>query len=205
MLISVQVPAAKEPAGLPEFASDHAADQWLRQNSGEYRRFCEVVDARGGYVIEATEEYPGGVAYTENGKGHIGLNGALKGAHRLSVMIFELTNLYQEDRHQEVAERVRCGELTDETEFALLREMVEFDGLRLHRGVLVDLERAAGAIPPEMISWVSLNARTLAGYELPYAYDYLKAQAASGHTDHYRRLFAKHRAEAAARAPVPPR
>ena len=47
-----------------------------------------------------------------------------------------------------------------------------------------------------MITWASSTATNLAGYELPFAYDYFRAQAASGHTDHYLRLFEKHTAEA---------
>jgi hypothetical protein len=42
---------------------------------------------------------------------------------------------------------------------------------------------------------VSSTAKSFAAYRLPYAYDYIKAQAASGHTAHYLRLFEKHRAE----------
>lgn len=158
-----------------------------------------VVDRRWGCEFGRNTESGGGLAYIKDGKGHIDLNDALKGAHRVSVMIFELTNLYQQDRHDEIATLVRRGKMKDATQFALMRESVEYDGLRLHREVLVELERAIGRLPSEMITWASSTATNLAGYQLPYAYDYLKAQAASGHTDHYRKLFEKHAAEAAQR------
>ncbi len=177
------------------FASDREADRWLRTNSAWYRTMAEDVDRRGGYTVRGTTETPGGLAYFEDGRGYIELNDGLKDAHRFSVLIFELTNLYQEQRHQEVADRVRRGALNDPAVFGLLREIIEYDGLRLHRDVLLELKPVLGAVPPEMITWVSSTARTFAEYHLPYAYDYLKAQAAGGHTAHYLKLFEKHRAE----------
>jgi hypothetical protein len=181
---------------LPDFATDAAADQWVRQHSPAYRRMADSVDRRWGCEFGRTTESAGGLAYVKDGKGHIDLNDALKGAHRVSVIIFEMINLYQQDRHEEITASVRRGELRDATRFAMLRESVEYDGLRLHREVLVELERKVGELPAAMITWASSNATNLAGYLLPFAYDYFKAQAASGHTDHYRRLFEKHAAEA---------
>ncbi len=46
-----------------------------------------------------------------------------------------------------------------------------------------------------MITWVSSTAKTFAEYQPPFAYDYIKAQMASGHTEHFTRLFERHRAE----------
>jgi hypothetical protein len=156
---------------------------------------AEVVDRRGGYTFGPNTESPGGRAYFKDGRGYIELNDALKGPHRVSVLIFELTNLYQEPRHQEVANRVRRGELNNPAAFGLLRETIEYDGLRLHRDVLVELKPVLGTVPPEMITWASSTAKSFAEYQLPFAYDYLKAQEASGHTAHYLKLFEKHRAE----------
>lgn len=182
---------------LPEFAADKSADLWLRANSPAYRRMAEFVDKRWGCEFGRNTESAGGLAYIRDGKGHIDLNDSLKGAHRVSILIFEMTNLFQQDRHEEITAPVRRGGQKDATQFALMREAVEYDGLRLHREVLVELERAAGRLPPEMITWASSTATNLAGYQLPYAYDYFKAQAGGGHTDHFRRLFEKHAAEAA--------
>ena len=185
-------------ASVPSFASDSDADRWLRDHSPAYREMAVAVDQRWGCTFGVTTNAPGGLAYLRDGRGHIDLNDRLQGARRVSIIAFEMTNLFQQDRHEEITSRVRRGELRDATEFALLRETVEYDGLRLHRRVLEDLERDTGPLPPEMITWASSTATNLAGYALPYAYDYLKAQQAGGHTDHYRRLFERHTEEARA-------
>lgn len=195
LLLLLGISVAGAPEELPVFKSDLQADRWLREQSPWYRSMAQVVDQRGGYTIGRTTEMPGGVAYFKNGRGFIELNDSLKGPHRVSVLIFELTNLYQEHRHQEVANRVRHGDLNNPAAFGLLRETIEYDGLRLHRDVLLDLKPVLRAIPPEMITWISSTAKSFEEYQLPFAYDYLKAQQAGGHTAHYIRLFEKHRAE----------
>jgi len=119
----------------------------------------------------------GGLTYFKGGRGYLELNPAVKGAHRVSLIIFEMTNLFQEKRHLEVTNGVRRGEISTPIEFAILRESIEYDGLRLHRDVLVELEPVLGGVFHR------------------YAFDYLKAQAASGHTGHYLKLFEKHRSE----------
>jgi hypothetical protein len=204
LLISLPGVSAAE---LPDFESDVQADRWLRKSSTCYRRMAESVDRNGGYAIIHGRDAPAGLAYFKDGRGYIELHDSLKGAHRVSVLIFELTNLHQEDRHQEVAHRVRRGELNNPAEFALLRESIEYDGLRLHHGVLQELEAVVGTVPAEMITWVSSTAKSFAEYQLPFAYDYLKAQAAGGHTAHYFKLFETHRAEysEATRGAQPPK
>jgi hypothetical protein len=187
--------AGAQASDLPTFDSDQQADRWLREQSPRYRSMANAVDQRGGYTISRTTEFPGGVAYFKDGRGYIELNDVLKGAHRLSVIIFELTNLYYEQRHQEVADRVRQGELNNPAAFWLLRETIEYDGLRVHRDVLVELKSVLGTVPPEMITWVSSTTRSFAEYQLPFVYDYVKAQEATGHRAYYIRLFEKHRAE----------
>lgn len=181
---------------IPKFPSDKAADQWLRQLSPKYRNMAEFVDKRWGCEFGRNTLSAGGLAYIQDGKGHIDLNDALKNAYRVSVIIFEMTNLFQQDRHEEITSPVRRGELRDATRFAMLRESVEYDGLRLHREVLLELERELGELPSEMITWCSSTATKLSNYQLPYAYDYFKAQDASGHTEHFRRLFKQHMDEA---------
>jgi hypothetical protein len=187
--------AAARAAALPDFDSDQQADRWVRAHSPWYRSMAETVDQAGGYTIERGTTMPGGLAYFKDGRGHIELNDVLKGPRRVSVMIFELTNLYHEPQHQEVADRVRRGDLNDPAVFGLLRETIEYDGLRLHREVLLELQAVLDAIPPEMITWISSTAKTFAEYALPYVYDYLKAQAASGHTAFFRKYFDQDRAE----------
>lgn len=205
-MLLISLPAVSS-AELPDFESDSQADRWLRKSSTCYRRRAESVDRNGGYAIIHGRDAPAGLAYFKDGRGYIELNDSLKGAHRVSVLIFELTNLHQEERHQEVAHRVRRGELNNPAEFALLRESIEYDGLRLHREVLQELEAVVGTVPAQMITWVSSTAKSFAEYQLPFAYDYLKAQAASGNTAHYFKLFEKHRAEyfEATRRAQPPR
>ncbi len=180
---------------LPVFASDQKADSWLREKSPWYRSMAESVDQHGGYTISPASESPGGLAYFKGGRGYIELNAAIKGSHRVSLLIFEMTNLYQEPRHLEVTNRVRKGELTDPTVFWLLRETIEYDGLRLHRDVLMQLKSVLETIPPDMITWISRQATTHAEYQLPSVFDYIKAQEATSHKTHYLKLFEKHRAE----------
>jgi hypothetical protein len=170
---------ALHAAVVPAFTNDVAADQWLRQQSPSYLRMAQYVDQKWRTEFGVATNSPGGLAYLKDGKGHIDLNETLKGAHRVSVIVFEMTNLYQQERHEEITTPVRRGELQDATKFALLREAVEYDGLRLHREVLAELERTVGELPPEMITWVSSTATNLSSYALPYAYDYFKAQARS--------------------------
>lgn len=184
--------------GMPEFASDVAADAWLRTHSASYRRMAEFVDQRWGCSFGTNTQSAGGFAYVRDGRGHIDLHESLRGSKRVSIQIFEMTNLYQQDRHEAVTTPVRRGEQKDATQFAMMREAIEYDGLRLHREVLQELERVVGELPSPMITLASSTATNLAGYALPMAYDYFQAQAASGHTDHYRRLFEKHAAEARA-------
>lgn len=184
-----------QAAALPDFQTDLEADRWLRAQSAEYLKMVEKVDARGGYVFIRNADIPGGLAYYQNGRGYIELSESLKGAHRVSVLIFEITNLAQELRHREVTDRVRRGELNNPAVFGMLREIIECDGLRLHNTVLLDLQRVLNPVPPEMITWISSTAKSYSEYQVPLVYDYIKAQIASGHTAHYIKLFEKHRAE----------
>lgn len=195
VLLLVLLPFLARAASLPEFSSDQDADRWFREHSSSYRNMAEVVEAAGGYTIGVTEEMPGGVAYYKGGRGYIELNNTLKGPHRFSILIFEVTNLYQEKKHRQVTDRVRRGEIEIPTEFAMLRESIEYDGIHLHYKVLKELEPVLDSIPAEMITWLSSTAKTYAGYQVPCAYEYMKAQLASGHTSHYVKLFEKHRAE----------
>lgn len=188
-------------AALPAFQTDLEADRWLRTKSPAYLQMAERVDAQGGYTFIRNADIPGGLAYFQSGRGFIELSESLKGAHRVSVLIFEITNLAQENRHREVTDRVRRGELNTPSVFGMLREIIEYDGLRLHHTVLADLQRVLDPVPPEMITWVSSTAKTYAEYQVPFVYDYLRAQAASGHTDHYIKIFEKHRAEFLATQP----
>ncbi len=194
-VLSLLCRSVPRSVGHPDFKSDEEADRWVRNHSALYRKMANAVDRRGGYRFNVTTQFPGGVAYFKDGRGCIDLNEVLKGSHRVSVIIFELTNLYHENRHQEVTEWVRSGELNNAAAFGLLHELIEYDGLRLHRKVLLELQPVLEIVPPNMITWVSTTAKSFAEYQLPFVYDYVKAQATSGHTAHYLKLFETHRAE----------
>lgn len=192
----------------PEFATDEAADQWLRASSLLYQTMAADADRHGGYGFKSTRDYPKGVVLWEDGKRFIALNDALVGANRASVIIFELTNCYHERRHLEVDEGARTGRVSDPGEFALWHEVIEQDGLALHRRVLVELDQRLDGLPREALQWIKPGANTLADYQLGPVYESLKAQVASGHLAHYRVWFWKQRGdeqkatEEAAKAPA---
>ena len=87
---------------LPTFESDPAADLWLRENSPYYRMMASNVNARSSYSFRTSDKITGGMAFWESGKAVIELSHSLTGAKRLSILIFELTNLYQSRQHQEI-------------------------------------------------------------------------------------------------------
>jgi hypothetical protein len=177
---------------LPNFANDEEADAWLRKQSPYYAMMATDVDRRGGYKFR-TANHPKGMVLHENGQRYIEMNAALVGPERVSILVFELTNAFQEAQHQEVDQRARDGRIADAIHFGLLHELVEYDGLRHHRYVLAELDKVLGGIPREMLTWINPALTTLASYELPYAFVYVEAQAQSGHTTHYHRWFEKQR------------
>jgi hypothetical protein len=174
---------------LPVFATDMAADKWLRENSDYYRMMAASVDARSGYSIwRADLPFVGNVC-TEAGKLVIELDNTLTGDKRVSVLIFEMTNAYQAPRHQDIDQGVRDTRITSPQEFGRLHELVEFDGLRHQRVVFEELDSRLQGVPAEMLQWQGSTATRLSEYELPLVDDYLKAQQASGHTRHYHEWF----------------
>jgi hypothetical protein len=171
----------------PAFASDAAADRWLRAHSPYYRTMAAAVDARTGYTFRTSKRLAGGVVTWEKGKPVIELGAALAGAERVSILIFELTNCFQAPQHQEVDHAAGAGKIKTAREFGLLHEIVELDGLRHHRRVLEELDAGLHGIPPELFRWISSTPglRKLDDYQIPFAFDYLNAQSANGHTQLY--------------------
>lgn len=180
--------SAEDPARLPVFANDQDADSWLRSKSTFYDSMAREVDGRGGYTIRSWDQPQGNVVHL-NGTRYIQLNDDLKGGERLSVLIFELTNAFQDTKHIEIDQRARSGVINDAEVFALRHELIEYDGLRFHREVLSELEQSIGNIPREMLTWINPRLTTLDSYRLPLAHDYLESQDKGGHTDHYRNYF----------------
>lgn len=174
-------------AALPSFASDKEADTWLRAKSPSYDSMARE-DGRGGYTFRSWEQ-PRGTVVHQNGTRYIQLNPDLKGGERLSILIFEVTNAFQDTKHIEIDERARNGAIKDAEVFALRHELIEYDGLRYHREVLLELDKVIGGIPREMLTWINPQLTTLETYGLPLAHNYLESQNRNGHTDHYRNHF----------------
>jgi len=181
-------------AELPSFASDKEADAWLRSKSPFYDSMATDVDGRGGYTFCSWDQ-PRGTVVHKNGTRYIQLNPDLKGGERLSILIFEITNAFQDTKHIEIDQRVRTGAIVNAEVFALRHELIEYDGLRYHRKVLAELDKPTGGIPPEMLTWIDPGLTTLDSYSLPLAHDYLESQNKGGHTDHYRKHFPIRRGE----------
>lgn len=202
LVLLLFIPFLTLHAAFPDLGDDKAADAFLREKSGTYRNMAETVDRRGGYDIlsaETVREVIGpvpvlnGMAFTQERRRKIALNPKLAGPERWSVLIFELTNHFQEDHHEAINLEARNGKLSGADEYGILRELVEFDGLRIHRQVLEDLEAATGPIPPgffgeRMFPWAA-KAKKLAEYQVPSAYVLIRNQNQSGHRDYYKRHY----------------
>lgn len=173
---------------LPSFGNDKDADAWLRSKSPFYDAMARDVDGRGGYTFRSWDQLRGNVVHT-NGTRYIELNPGLKGSERVSILIFEITNAYQDRKYLEIDQRVRTGAIKTAEVFALRHELIEYDGLRYHRDVLSELDKSMGGIPREMLTWINPRLTTLDGYSLPLAHDYLESQNKGGHTEHYRKYF----------------
>lgn len=174
---------------LPTFKSDLEIDAWLRKQSAFYRTMAEAIDNRGGYRFRPFDG-PGGAAVWQEGQRWIALNDSLRGGERINILIFELTNHFQEEKHHEITQDVTRGRITDPLEFAILCELVEYDGYRLLRRVLEDLDHALDGIAPELLQWLSRGATTMAECQIPSAYDQIKSNKAPGGLhDRYRAVF----------------
>lgn len=184
---------------LPSFDSDVAADHWLREHSGYYRMMATEVEHKTGYSFARSSNIAGGNVKMEGGKLVIELSDAISGAKHISILIFEMTNCFQHPQHKEIDEAVASGRITNAREFGMLHELVELNGLRHHRLVLEDLDRELKGIPAEMLQRINPKLQKLSDYNLPFAYDYMKAQEKGGHTQHYYDWFPKQ-----TKAPVTP-
>jgi hypothetical protein len=179
-------------AGLPSFDTDDAADHWLRSSSQAFHAMASFVDDRGGYIYRDSASQAPGAALSENGQRIIELSTSLKGPERVSTMIFEVTNHFQEDKQIEIEEDVMSGEITDAGEFAMRVALVEYDGLTLHRNVIADLQRTCGPLPAGLLSWIDPESRDVAKHELPGAFDAISYQRVANTNDtQYRAMFSE--------------
>lgn len=193
-----QPPARAESWPLPVGQSDVEVDRWLRRASPTYARMVaeirarpEVLDLR---LVESAE-VPEAAARSHEGYLEVQLNPQLRGARRVSLIAFEVANAYRSREHQAIDRAVDAGLITTAAEFGLGHELYEYEALRLHREVLIELEERAGALPAEMFMTSPAPASARAS-ELPDLLHYLETQRDSGHTAHYERWF-----ERRARAP----
>lgn len=194
--------AAPEPAGseptaqaplwpLPLARSDVEVDAWLQRASATYARMLREIRARPEVVdlrwVETAEVADAAVASRE-GVLEVQLSPGLKGARRISLIAFELANAYRNREHQAIDRAVDSGLITSAAEFGLAHELYEYEALRLHRQILIELEERTGSLPAEMfmIRPAPPSARES---QLPDLLHYLKTQRDTGHTDHYRRWF----------------
>ncbi len=178
-------PCQGNAADLPEFATDIVADRWLREASATYRQMASTVDSRTGYTIRGADCAWRGNVIWEGGKPVILLDGKLAGPGRVSILIFELTNCFQAPRHQEIDHGAAEASITSPIEFGLLHELVELDGLRMHRTVLEELNSKLGTVPAAMLHQFNPSADKLGDYQIPLAFDFVKSERSSGHTKHY--------------------
>jgi hypothetical protein len=169
-----------QAAELPSFANDKDAGAWLRSKSPFYNAMARGVDGRGGYTFRSWDQ-PRGTVVHESGTRYIQLNSDLKEGERLSILIFEITNAFQDGKHLEIDQRARTGAIKTAEVFALRHELIEYDGLRYHRDVLSELDKSMGGIPREMLTWINPQLSTLDSYSLPLVHDYLESQEKGTH------------------------
>lgn len=195
-LVAADAPVAR--IDMTACKDDPSIDAFLRRASPLYAAMARIVELEGGYRIVDTEGVPGGKWHEAGGR-RIEVNPEIAGAHRASIIAFEMTNAYQSRIFREHDRAVEHGEITTKTEFALRQELVEYDGLRLHREMLLEIERHLGTIPPEFF-FLSNDPKpdSAAKYQLPTVIEHLKNMNASGHTASYFEWFEAHKKQIAA-------
>jgi hypothetical protein len=168
---------------------NQAIDAFLRNASPLYAAMARLVEFHGGYRIEDEEGIEGGCWYPATRT--IAVSSRLQGAERATIVAFEMTNAHQQRLHHEVDRAVAAGTITTESEFALRHELVEYDGLTLHREVLREIEQSLGELPPAFFFFVSEKPGTVAEYRLPPVTDFVAQMESSGHSKQYRQWFRK--------------
>lgn len=176
----------------PSFETDTEADQWLRKTSATYAAIAGSIESNRdvhGYRFAARDDIRRGMVARVDGYLEIQLNVELSGPDRLTTLIFEMANASRFPDHQQVDLAVDRGLITTPEQFGLANEMIEYEALKLHRQVLIEIESRAGALPAGFFYFVTPAPRSIEDYRLPGLYQYLKAQKESGHTAHYYRWF----------------
>jgi len=183
--------------------TDSETDRWLRDNSATYAKLVEDIDSNKdfrGYRFAAKEDVRRGMVAWSDGCLEIQLNPKLSGADRVTTLIFEIANAARFRDHQQIDLAADEGLIRTPEEFGLAQEMVEYEALRVHRQVLVELDARAGPLPAEFFYFVSPLPSSMKDYQLPDLYAYLRSQKESGHTDHYYQCFHRRKREACGRS-----
>jgi len=179
-----------------ECKDNAAIDSFLCQASPLYAAMARIVNLDGAYRFkDKTDVKCGSWNAAER---TIKCHPRLQGAERASVIAFEMTNAYQQRLHTIVDTAAASGEITTESEFALRHELIEYDGLRLHRAILAELEEKLGKLPPDFFFRSNPKPDSVAEYRLPLVMDYLTQMKASGHTAYYYQWFEKQQQSAPA-------
>ena len=172
------------------FASDEAIDRWLMANSKTYEGFAQSIRQRPGMhgyrFVRKGDIAMGMLAAMSDGCLEVQLHPGLKGALLVNTISFEMANGYLNDIHQQIDKLLHMGQIKSKEEFALAHEIYEYEALRLHRQVLIELAASIKEpLPPDFYYFVSPKPQTIADYQIPQLSHYIEAQKASGHTAHY--------------------
>lgn len=179
-------------AAVPDFKTDQAADAWLRQASATYARVVREIAARKnvrGHRFVTRKDVPVGMATRVGDMMEIQLNPRLTGPRRVSTLMFEMANASRFDAHEAIDLAVDRGLITTPEEFGLAHEIYEYEALRIHRRMLIEIAATHGPLPKAFFYLVTPAPRSAADYRLPNLYTYLKTQKDSGHTAHYHKHF----------------
>lgn len=192
MLVPRFAAAAGPDVDFPSFKTDAETDKWLLENSVTYATIVEDIKANGKirrYRFATREDIPRGMVAWVDGYLEIQLNTELSGPDRVTTLIFEMANASRHRDHYQIDLAVDEGIIPSPEEFGLAHEMIEYEALRLHRQILIEIDARAGPLPTEFFYFVTPVPRSIKDYRLPELRQYLRAQKQSGHTSHYYKYF----------------
>ncbi len=169
--------------------SDAELHARLRQISPHYEAMAATVEKRTSLRFETTGEVALGTVVSGQNGMVIQLNPSLARERRATILIWELANAYQRPRFDSIDHLAQTGVIKTPQEFGLRMEMIEYDSHRHHKDVLDQLARAGSFREKELLFFINDQLESVSQYAIPYAHDYLEAQAKSGHTGQYEKWF----------------
>ncbi len=175
--------AADGPEELVQF------DRQLRKQSSTYAKMAESVAKTFSYRLGFTDDFALGNVDEDRDGLRVELNPKVPPRRRATILVWEMANAYQREKFNEITRRARSGEIKTHREYGIRMEIVEYGSHRLHREVLAELQAAGTTVDGDYLFFVNPKLKSLAEYRIPYAHDYLEAQARGGHTRHYERWF----------------